>query len=126
MVVTQDGGREPRRVTILGSTGSVGTQTIDLVARDPAAFAVEALTANRNVALLARQARELGARLAVVADPAAKAALEKTLPTLAKHPAFEQFKSMSLRELQAYAEGQITNEMVAKVDADLKALSAKP
>ncbi|MDR7229779.1 hypothetical protein J2X45_000842 [Caulobacter sp. BE264] len=63
---------------------------------------------------------------AVVADPAAKAALEKTLPTLAKHPAFEQFKSMSLRELQAYAEGQITNEMVAKVDADLKALSAKP
>lgn len=79
MVVTQDGGREPRRVTILGSTGSVGTQTIDLVARDPGAFAVEALTANRNVALLARQARELGATLAVVADPAAYADLKEAL-----------------------------------------------
>ncbi|ACL94929.2 hypothetical protein [Caulobacter vibrioides] len=63
---------------------------------------------------------------AVVANPAAKAALDKTLPALAKHPAFEQFKGMSLRELQAYAEGQITNEMIAKVDADLKALSTKP
>lgn len=63
---------------------------------------------------------------AVVADPAAKAALDKTLPTLAKHPAFEQFKSMSLKQLQGYSEGKITDEMVAKVDADLKALSAKP
>jgi hypothetical protein len=63
---------------------------------------------------------------AVVADANAKAALDKTLPMLAKHPAFEQFKSMSLRELQAYSEGKITNEMVAKVDADLKALQSKP
>ncbi|HYG88253.1 MAG TPA: 1-deoxy-D-xylulose-5-phosphate reductoisomerase [Azospirillum sp.] len=80
MVVKRDGA--PRRVTILGSTGSVGTQTIDLVARAPEAFAVEALTANRNVALLAEQARRLNARFAVVADPACyrdlKAALAGT------------------------------------------------
>lgn len=63
---------------------------------------------------------------AVVANPAAKAALDKTLPALAKHPAFEQFKTLSLRQLQGYAEGQITDEMVTKVDTDLKALSAKP
>ena len=39
---------QPRRVTILGSTGSVGRSTLDLhLARDPDAFAVEALTAQR-------------------------------------------------------------------------------
>lgn len=69
----------PRSVTILGSTGSVGTQTVDLVARDPERFPVEALTANRNVALLAKQARDLRARLAVVADPAGYAELKDLL-----------------------------------------------
>ena len=48
-----------RSVTILGSTGSVGCNTVDLLARQPEAFSVEALTANRNVALLAAQARAL-------------------------------------------------------------------
>ncbi|HEY0832965.1 MAG TPA: 1-deoxy-D-xylulose-5-phosphate reductoisomerase, partial [Azospirillum sp.] len=72
-------GDAPRRVTILGSTGSVGTQTVDLVARAPEAFAVEALTANRNVRLLAEQARALRPRMAVVADPAGYAALKEAL-----------------------------------------------
>lgn len=80
MVVKVEGvGDAPRRVTILGSTGSVGTQTVDLVARDPERFPVEALTANRNVALLAEQARRLRAKLAVVADPAAYADLKEAL-----------------------------------------------
>lgn len=62
----------------------------------------------------------------VVADPAAKAVLDKTLPNLAKHPAFEQFKAMSLRQLQPYASGAISEEAVGKVDGELKALAAKP
>ena len=37
-----------RSVTILGSTGSIGQNTIDLLQRNPDAFRVEALTANRN------------------------------------------------------------------------------
>ena len=57
-----------RRVTVLGSTGSIGGNTVDLLARNPGAYQVEALTGNRNVALLATQAKELGAKLAVVAD----------------------------------------------------------
>ena len=60
----------PRRVSILGATGSVGCSTIDLIARNPAAYEIEALTAYRNVDLLARQARQLGARMAVIGDPA--------------------------------------------------------
>ncbi|MEK9725721.1 MAG: 1-deoxy-D-xylulose-5-phosphate reductoisomerase, partial [Rhodospirillaceae bacterium] len=39
---------EPRRITVLGSTGSVGTSTLDLIRRNRAQFAVEALTAHRN------------------------------------------------------------------------------
>lgn len=68
-----------RRVTVLGSTGSVGTQTIDLISRAPDAFEVVALTAARSVDLLARQARELRAELAVVADPACYGALKAAL-----------------------------------------------
>lgn len=59
----------PRRVSILGATGSVGCSTIDLIARNPAAYEIEALTAYRNVDLLAQQARQLGARAAVIGDP---------------------------------------------------------
>jgi 1-deoxy-D-xylulose-5-phosphate reductoisomerase len=66
----QDTGSRPRRVTVLGSTGSVGCNTIDLIERQKDGFVVEALTAHRNVELLAAQARRLGARLAVIADPA--------------------------------------------------------
>jgi 1-deoxy-D-xylulose-5-phosphate reductoisomerase len=58
----------PRRVTILGSTGSVGCNTAELVAAQPEAYAVEALVAHRNVERLAQQARALGAKLAVVAE----------------------------------------------------------
>jgi len=69
----------PRRVTILGSTGSVGCNTIDLIDRQPAAFQVEALTAYDNVELLAEQSRRLRPALAVVADPARYAALKEAL-----------------------------------------------
>jgi 1-deoxy-D-xylulose-5-phosphate reductoisomerase len=60
---------QPRHVTVLGSTGSVGRNTVELIARDPDAYVVEALTAGRNVAHLAEQARALRPKLAVIADP---------------------------------------------------------
>jgi len=70
----------PRRVTILGSTGSVGRSTIAVIeSAPPGSFAVEALVAGRDVAALAAQARRLGARLAVVADPAGLAPLREAL-----------------------------------------------
>jgi 1-deoxy-D-xylulose-5-phosphate reductoisomerase len=70
---------EPRRVTVLGSTGSVGCNTIDLIERNPGRYAVEALTANNNVGLLAEQARRLKPRLAVVADARLYGELEAAL-----------------------------------------------
>jgi 1-deoxy-D-xylulose-5-phosphate reductoisomerase len=61
----------PRSVTILGATGSVGTSTVDLIRRDPGRYRVEALSAKSSAGPLARLARDLGARFAAVADPAA-------------------------------------------------------
>ena len=57
----------PRRISILGSTGSVGCNTLDLISRNRDAFEVEAITANSNVADLARQAIEFDAKVAVIA-----------------------------------------------------------
>ena len=71
--------QRPRRVTILGSTGSIGHSTIDLLLRNRDEFTVEAVTANRNAALLAEQARKLDARFAAVADPAEYGALKDAL-----------------------------------------------
>lgn len=68
-----------RRVTILGSTGSVGQSTVDLLLRNPDGFAVEALTAHRNPVRLAEQARRLGARFAAIGDPACYGALKEAL-----------------------------------------------
>tara|TARA_Y100000588_G_C14149180_1_gene879808 strand:+ start:212 stop:1417 length:1206 start_codon:yes stop_codon:yes gene_type:complete len=58
----------PKRITILGSTGSVGRNTLDLVGCNPTDYIVEVLTANTNVELLAEQAIKTGARLAVIAE----------------------------------------------------------
>ena len=59
---------QPRSVTILGSTGSIGKSTVDLLQGHRGKFHVRARTANKNVALLAQQARALNAELVVVAD----------------------------------------------------------
>jgi 1-deoxy-D-xylulose-5-phosphate reductoisomerase len=72
-------GHAPRSVTVLGSTGSVGTQTIELLAADPQQFQVRVLVAGRNTALLAQQAIALGAELAVVADAGQYQALRDAL-----------------------------------------------
>ncbi|HEY8014843.1 MAG TPA: 1-deoxy-D-xylulose-5-phosphate reductoisomerase [Dongiaceae bacterium] len=74
-----DSSQAPRRVTVLGSTGSVGANTLDLLERNRGRYVVEALTANSNVALLAEQARRLKPRLAVVADERHYAALKAAL-----------------------------------------------
>jgi 1-deoxy-D-xylulose-5-phosphate reductoisomerase len=68
-----------KRVTILGSTGSVGCNTVDIVRQRPEAFEIAALTAHTNVELLARQARELRPKLVVIADPARYAELKAAL-----------------------------------------------
>ncbi len=56
-----------RKVSIFGATGSIGQNTIDLIARNPSAYDVVALTGGRNIAQLARDAMRLDADVAVTA-----------------------------------------------------------
>jgi len=56
------------RLAILGSTGSIGTQTLDVVRENPEAFEVISLTANRNAALLLEQVKEFKPKFVALAD----------------------------------------------------------
>jgi 1-deoxy-D-xylulose-5-phosphate reductoisomerase len=70
----------PRDVVILGSTGSIGTQALDIVRRNPGRFRVVGLAAGGgNPGLLARQAAEFGVDVVAVADSAAVASVQAEL-----------------------------------------------
>ncbi|WP_127902868.1 1-deoxy-D-xylulose-5-phosphate reductoisomerase [Solirhodobacter olei] len=70
-----------RRISIFGATGSIGRNTVDLLERQGGreAYELVALTGGRNVAVLAEQARALGAKLAVIAEPELLGALREEL-----------------------------------------------
>lgn len=68
-----------KRVSILGSTGSIGQSTVDLLLSRSEKFSVQALTCRRNVTLLAEQAKKLKAKRAVVADESLYGALKDIL-----------------------------------------------
>ncbi len=57
-----------KRIAVIGSTGSIGTQTLDTIAAYPNLFKAQALTAHRNAELLIEQARRFRPALAVIAD----------------------------------------------------------
>jgi 1-deoxy-D-xylulose-5-phosphate reductoisomerase len=69
-----------KRLAILGSTGSIGVQALDVVARFPGRFEVVALSAGKNVARLAEQVRRFRPRLVAVADDGAARELEALVP----------------------------------------------
>jgi hypothetical protein len=58
----------------------------------------------------------------LAADEKAKAVLMTDLPELLPHPSYEMFKGMSLRGVQPYSNGQLTDEILAKVEAHLAAI----
>jgi 1-deoxy-D-xylulose-5-phosphate reductoisomerase len=69
----------PRRISVLGATGSIGESTLDLIGRDPSSYQVVALTGGCNAARLAELAVLHRAELAVIADPRGYAALRDAL-----------------------------------------------
>ncbi len=68
-----------RRIAILGSTGSIGTQTLDVIRQHPDMFEVQMISANNNVELLAAQALEFNAAHVVICNEAKYDALCKAL-----------------------------------------------
>lgn len=69
-----------QRLAVLGSTGSVGTQTLDVVRASPDAYDVVALGAGRSVAKLIEQAREFRPSIVAIADSGLARELEEALP----------------------------------------------
>ncbi|NND69849.1 MAG: 1-deoxy-D-xylulose-5-phosphate reductoisomerase [Halioglobus sp.] len=69
----------PRRVSVLGSTGSIGVNTLDVIARHPDRFEVFALAANASVDTLKAQCEQFAPRYAVLADADAAEALRREL-----------------------------------------------
>lgn len=57
-----------KNIAILGSTGSIGTQTLQVIEANPGRFCVEVLTANRNADLLIEQALKFKPGIVVIAD----------------------------------------------------------
>ncbi len=70
----------PRLVSVLGSTGSIGVSTLDVIARHPAEFSVYALAANSSVEAMLGQCLQFQPRFAVMMDEAAAQQLSERLP----------------------------------------------
>jgi 1-deoxy-D-xylulose-5-phosphate reductoisomerase len=75
-----------KSLALLGATGSIGTQTLEVVRQQPGRFRVAVLTAQRNVALLAAQAREFRPAVVVIGDESQYQLLKEAL---AAHPETE-------------------------------------
>ena len=95
-------GARPRDVVILGSTGSIGTQALDVIRRNPARFRVVGLAAGGgNPALLAQQAIEFGVPSVAVARPSALADVRAALATEAARAQRPAAAARSLPEVLA-------------------------
>lgn len=68
-----------KRIAILGSTGSIGTQALEVIAAHPDQFSVEVLTANGNVDLLIEQAKKFKPNAVVICDTTKLATLKSAL-----------------------------------------------
>jgi len=100
-----------QRICVLGSTGSIGKSTLDVIARNPERFEVVALTANRNTDLLARQCAQFNARLAVVADASRVPLLTQQLQ-----------KAGSTAEILTGEEGLVTVAGLPEIDTVMAAI----
>lgn len=68
-----------KRIAILGSTGSIGTQTLQVIGANPELFCAEVLTANENVGLLIEQALKFKPNMVVIANEAKYSELKEAL-----------------------------------------------
>jgi 1-deoxy-D-xylulose-5-phosphate reductoisomerase len=74
-----NGARAPKRIVLLGATGSIGKSCTRVILDNPGKFSVEAVVGGRDGAALARVAIELGAKFAAIAEPSGYADLKAGL-----------------------------------------------
>jgi 1-deoxy-D-xylulose-5-phosphate reductoisomerase len=75
-----------KAITLLGSTGSIGTQTLDIVARNPDKFRIVGLAAGSNVEILAQQVRQFRPEIVAIGNEARFNQLKDALADLDYHP----------------------------------------
>ncbi len=75
-----------KRITLLGSTGSIGTQTLDIVAEYPEKFQVVGMTAGGNIELFAQQIRKFQPEIVAIANETKLAELKEAIADLAVKP----------------------------------------
>lgn len=75
-----------KAISLLGSTGSIGTQTLDIAAQYPDQFRIVALAAGRNTELLAQQIRQFRPSLVAIADSDALAELQEAIADVTSQP----------------------------------------
>ncbi|NMF58714.1 1-deoxy-D-xylulose-5-phosphate reductoisomerase [Pseudanabaena yagii] len=75
-----------KRITLLGSTGSIGTQTLDIVAEYPEKFQVVGMTAGGNIELFAQQIRKFQPEIVAIASETKLAELKEVIADLAVKP----------------------------------------
>jgi 1-deoxy-D-xylulose-5-phosphate reductoisomerase len=94
----------PERIALLGSTGSIGTQALDVISRYPDKFEVEALTAGDNIDLLTSQARKFLPRSVVIGN--------------SKH--YRQLKeNLRDQKISVYSGNEAMEQVVAGSDVDV-------
>lgn len=95
-----------KAITLLGSTGSIGTQTLDLVAQYPDQFRVVGLATGRNVQMLAEQVRQFRPQIVGIGDEAQLLALRELLADLDPLPQMVA-GSQGLCEVAAFGEAEL-------------------
>lgn len=96
-----------RKIAVLGSTGSIGTQTLDLAREQPGTFTVTALTAGQNVELLVEQAREFKPQIVCIRN-------ETLLPELR-----QKLDDAGCADVRAVTGAEGVEECAAGTDADV-------
>jgi 1-deoxy-D-xylulose-5-phosphate reductoisomerase len=94
----------PQRVAVLGSTGSIGSQTLDVISRFPADFSVEALIAGNNIETLVSQAKKFHPRSIVIGNTSHYNSLREAL---------------SGTDIVIYAGAEAIEQVVASPDIDI-------
>jgi 1-deoxy-D-xylulose-5-phosphate reductoisomerase len=93
-----------KRIAILGSTGSIGTQTLEVIAQNPEHFEVEVLTANNNIDLLVEQAKQFQPNVVVITnschyDQLKEALKDESIKVYAGREALQQVVQMDTIDL---------------------------
>lgn len=74
--------KNKKQIAILGSTGSIGTQSLDVITQHPDKFEVYALTANNNIDLLIEQAKQFSPEVVIIANDTNYSVLKEALSSL--------------------------------------------